>query len=182
MERLLPLKALNFKSIWVNENGRRFMQELGDPKIILDALLRQPGGSYWSVFDSKGRRGFSITLAGYDDFAEVSRLVYEREGVVLEAPSIEELAGKMGVPAANLAKSIARYNELAEQGVDDDFQAFGPRTTPKPQAMDTAPFHAARFYPITRKSMGGVAVDDHCRVLSKNGQPAARQKPAPRGA
>ncbi len=147
------------------------MQELGDPKIVLGTLLRQPGASYWSVFDSKGKRGFSITLAGYDNFAEVSRLVYEREGVVLQASSIEELAGEMGVPAANLAHSIARYNELAEQGVDDDFQAFGPKTTPKPEAMDTPPFYAARFFPITRKSMGGVAVDDHCRVLSKNGQP-----------
>ena len=69
--------AFVFQSIWVNNLGKRFVQEFGDPKTVLETLLRQPGASYWSVFDSEVKGDFSITLAGYDDSTEVSRLVYD---------------------------------------------------------------------------------------------------------
>ena len=46
-----------------------------------------------------------------------------------------------------------------------DFQAFGEKTFPKPKPIDTPPFYAAQFFPLTRKSMGGIDVDIECRVL-----------------
>jgi len=163
------LAAFNFNGIWVNQSGNRFTQEFGDPKSGLASLLRQPGGSYWTVFDEQGKRGFSITLAGWDNFRDVSKIVYERDGVVLSAPSLNELAKKMQVPEDALRRSVERFNELTTKGVDEDFQAFGPRTTPKPKPINTPPFYAARFFPITRKSMGGVKVDTECRVLNSAG-------------
>ena len=40
---------------------------------------------YWNVFDEKGKDGFSITLAGYENLGDVRRLVYETPGVVLKS-------------------------------------------------------------------------------------------------
>jgi len=95
--------------------------------------------------------------------------VYETPGVVLTAESLDELAVAMGVPAENLRATVSRYNELTMQGIDVDFKAFGEKTFPKPKPIDTPPFYAAQFFPLTRKSMGGVDVDMDCRVLDKSG-------------
>jgi flavocytochrome c len=164
------LAAFNFNAIWVNANGKRFTQEFGDERVGLRALLNQPGGTYWNVFDEKAKDGFSITLAGWENLGEVQRLVYETPGVVVTADSLDELATAMHVPASNLRATVSRYNELITQGVDIDFQAFGEKTSPKPRPIDTPPFYAAQFFPITRKSMGGIDVDIDCRVLDKSGR------------
>jgi uncharacterized protein len=165
------LAAFNFNAIWVNAQGKRFTPEFGDEKDGLRALLAQPGGTYWSVFDEKGRDGFSITLAGYENLGEVRRLVYDTPGTVLRGASLAELAVAMRVPPANLAATVSRYNDLAALGIDADFKAFSEKTSPKPKPLDTAPFYAARFFPLTRKSMGGIDVDMECRVLDRSGRP-----------
>jgi uncharacterized protein len=168
--RTRGLAAFNFNAIWVNADGTRFTQEFGDEKLGLRALLDQPGGTYWNVFDEKGKDGFSITLAGHENLGEVRRLVYETPGVVLKADSLDDLAMAMRVPPASLRATVSRYNELTKQGIDLDFQAFGEKTFPKPKPIDTPPFYAAQFFPLTRKSMGGVDVDLNCRVLDKAGR------------
>jgi uncharacterized protein len=168
--RIRGLAAFNFNAIWVNADGKRFTQEFGDEKLGLRALLNQPGGTYWSVFDEKGMAGFSITLAGYENFGEIRRLVYETPGVVVTANSLDRLAVAMRVPPANLRATVTRYNELTIQGIDVDFQAFGEKTLPKPKPIDTPPFYAAQFFPLTRKSMGGIDVDMDCRVLDESGR------------
>jgi predicted oxidoreductase len=164
------LAAFNFNAVWVNAEGKRFTQEFGDEKLGLRALLNQTGGTYWNVFDEQGKDGFSITLAGYENLGDVRRLVYDTPGVVLKAESLDALAAAMRVPAENLRATVSRYNELTKGGIDLDFQAFGEKTTPKPKPIDTAPFYAAQFFPLTRKSMGGVDVDRECRVLDKAGR------------
>ena len=145
--RTRGLAAFNFNAIWINADGKRFTQELGDEKLGLRALLNQPGGTYWNVFDEQGKDGFSITLAGYENLGDVRRLVYETPGVVLRADSLDDLAAAMRVPPANLRATVSRYNELTKQGIDLDFQAFGEKTFPKPKPIDTPPFYAARFFP-----------------------------------
>jgi uncharacterized protein len=170
LRRTRGLASFNFNAIWVNAEGKRFTQEFGDEKLGLRALLDQPGGTYWSVFDDKGTDGFSITLAGWENLGEVRRLVYETPGVVVTADSLDNLAAALRVPAANLRATVSRYNELTVKGVDVDFQAFGEKTFPKPKPIDTPPFYAAQFFPLTRKSMGGIDVDMDCRVLERTGR------------
>jgi predicted oxidoreductase len=168
--RTRGLAAFNFNAIWVNADGKRFTQEFGDELLGLRTLLNQPGGMYWSVFDEKGKDGFTITLAGYENLGDVRRLVYDTPGIVLKADSLDALAVAMRVPPRNLRATVSRYNELTKQGIDLDFHAFGEKTLPKPKPIDTPPFYAAQFFPLTRKSMGGVDVDLDCRVLSKTGR------------
>ena len=164
------LAAFNFNAIWVNAHGRRFTPEFGDEKLSLPALLNQPGGTYWNVFDENGKAGFSVTVAGWENLGEVRRLVYETPGVVVTADALADLALAMRVPPSNLKATVARYNELAAQGSDVDFKAFGEKTFPKPKPIGTPAFYAVQFFPITRKSMGGIDVDLECRVLDTSGR------------
>ena len=169
--RTRGLAAFNMNAIWVNAEGKRFSTEFGDEKAGLRALLNQPHGTYWSVFDEKGKGGFSVTLAGWENADEIRRIIYDTPGVVTAAESLDKLAASIGVPAANLTATVSRYNDLAAHGIDADFKAFTEKTFPKPKPIDTPPFYAVQFFPITRKSMGGIDVDLECRVLNRSGKP-----------
>lgn len=94
-----------------------------------------------------------------------------RACVVLKADSLDDLAVAMRVPPESLRVTVSRYNELTTKGIDLDFQAFGEKTFPKPKPIDTPPFYAAQFFPLTSKSMGGIDVDEACRVLDRAGRP-----------
>lgn len=75
------------------------------------------------------------------------------------------LAHRARISVANWSSECAVFTELATQGADVDFQALGAKTFPKPKPIDTPPFYAAQFFPLTRKSMGGIDIDTDCRVL-----------------
>jgi len=51
---------LDEDSIWVNTDGEYFVNECFSPKQTLSAVLKQPSGSHWSIFDEKGRETFVI--------------------------------------------------------------------------------------------------------------------------
>src|SRR5207253_5001754 len=45
-----------------------------------------------------------------------------------------------------------------------------PSSTERPMKIQTPPFYAVQFVPLSRKSLGGVAVDLSCHVLDKDHQ------------
>jgi len=66
---------------------------------------------------------------------------------------------------------VRRYNDLVEQGKDSDFGRFSPTDRERPSTIATPPYYAVQFFPLTRKSMGGVSIDLSCRVLDGSGSP-----------
>jgi len=168
-QHMRGLASFDFRSIWVNSEGKRFTQEFGDPKINLPDLLHQTDKTYWAVFDSEGVNSFSITLAGWENQQEIDKLVFRTAGVAVKADSLEELGRNAAISQQNLVETVRRYNGLVAGGDDQDFHIFGPTTSPKPHPIEKPPFYAVQFFPITRKTMGGVTVDLQCRVLSRVG-------------
>lgn len=90
---------------------------------------------------------------------------------VKKADSIEGLAQATDLPAAVLEKSVRRWNEMLREGEDTKWQRFSRNDTNRPSPITNAPFYAIQYFPLSRKSMGGVAVDLSCRVLDRRGQP-----------
>ena len=70
-----------------------------------------------------------------------------------------------------LEQSVRRWNEMIAAGEDIEWQRFGRGETNRPAPIATPPFYAIQYFPLSRKSMGGVAVDLSCRVLDRRGQP-----------
>ncbi len=167
-QHLRGLAAFDFRSIWVNREGRRFTREFGDPKVNLPALLHQTDKTYWSIFDVDGVNSFSMTLAGWENQTQVDALVFHTPGTALSASSLAELGKRAGISSEDLARTVERYNAFVSQGIDPDFHAFDGV---KPHRIENPPFYAVQFFPITRKTMGGVDVDLQCRVLSDSGRP-----------
>jgi predicted oxidoreductase len=168
------LNSFNPKSIWVNAQGRRFVREIvgsvPDFGGSVAAVLQQSQATYWSIFDARGRTNFFVSGSGWDDTNNVQREIFDNPKMtnwVKKADSIAGLAQATGLPPDALEDSVRRWNK----GEDGEWQRFGRGETNRPQAIATPPFYAIQYFPLSRKSMGGVAVDLSCRVLDRRGQP-----------
>ena len=164
------LTAGNSASMWVNAQGRRFTNEQGFDKVILRDLLNQKPSSYWMIFDEAGRKTFNVRGAAWVSNPGETHPVLDDPRAVKKGNTIAELASAAGLPADALEASVKRYNELVVSGTDADFGRFkaGGRV---PSAITQGPFYAAQMFPMTRKNMGGVAIDRQARVLNRTGQP-----------
>jgi flavocytochrome c len=160
------LNASNNSSIWVNAQGKRFVDEVSDVKNEFSSLLAQEPARYWAVFDEKAKRNLAITGSDWADFAVVEEVIFGNSDIVKSAPTLGELAKKAGLPEDALVATVARWNRMVKEGKDED---FARRVLPGP--IDTPPFYAATFFPLARKSMGGILIDAETHVLDKDGRP-----------
>lgn len=163
------LNASNVFAVWVNARGERFIAEKTSGKFAMGVMLAQPGQTYWSIFDEGAKHDLFVAGSGWGNFAEIQKWIYDNPAIVATGRSIEELATKVGLPPAALRETVRRHNELVERGVDEDFGRFGPGKPLQPKKIITPPFYALQAFPLTRKSMGGVAIDLECRVLDSAG-------------
>jgi len=162
------LNASNDAAIWVNAAGKRFVNEEGSVKEQFPALVAQEGSRYWAIFDEKAKRGFAITGSDWADFRVIEEKIFGNPDLVKSAPTIEGLAAAAGLPNDALAATVERYNRMVREGVDKDFGRgrFGGE-------IASPPFYAVTFYPLARKSMGGIRIDTDSRVLDKDAKPIA---------
>ena len=167
------LNAFSQQSIWVNKEGRRFVSESQDTRATFAEVLRQPGGTYWSIFDSLARGTFFVS--GWDRQMIESK-IFDNPAMrpfVKSAPTVRELAGAAGLPPDAVEDTVRRWNEMVTGGRDADFGRIGGSQSPwsHPPRIERPPFYAVQFFPLTRKSMGGVAIDQSCRVIDISGRP-----------
>ena len=169
------LNATNLYGILINSEGRRFANFHGWAKEVMPVLLKQDEATCWCIFDENSKRFFSVSGSDWGDFKKVDKLILQNPELVKQADSLEKLAELSKLPVENLVATVARYNQMVDEGVDRDFGRFGPgkpefsnKSSPK---ISTPPYYAMQTYPLTRKSMGGVAIDLECRVLDANQQP-----------
>jgi flavocytochrome c len=169
------LNATNLYGILVNAEGRQFANFHGWAKEVMPVLLKQKQATCWCIFDEASKPFFIVSGSDWGDFKKVDTLILQNADLVKKADTLEQLAALAGLPVQNLLETVARYNELVELGEDKDFGRFGPG---KPEFSNKAspkvarpPYYAMQTFPLTRKSMGGVAIDIRCRVLDKSKRP-----------
>lgn len=168
------LNVTNLYGILVNAEGRRFANLHGWAKEVMPLLLKQKEATCWSIFDEAGKQYLTVSGSDWGDFKKVDTLILQNSDLVKKAETLDKLAELSGLPAQSLKETVARYNEMVDLGEDKDFGRFGPgkpefsnKASPK---IATPPFYAIQTFPLTRKSMGGVAIDLQCRVLDKKQQ------------
>ena len=138
--------------ILVNHDGNRFCNELLTRDVVSQHILKQKGGSAFLIYDQ------SI----FDSNA-LSR-GYDKDGYSVKGDTLDDLAAKIKVPAANLKKTFENYWNAYKTGKDE---AFG-----RPEmviALDKAPFYAVEVSPGIHHTMGGVTINPKAEVQSVKG-------------
>lgn len=153
---LVTTYLINHGAIQVNQGGRRFGDETDTYAGQATAVQRQPGRAVVEVFDENI---LQQTLTNYPRFEECLEA-----GIVHQAGSLEELAGRFGIEAANLAGTVANYNAAIGAGRDEFGRTqFGAPLTP--------PFYGIRVTSALVQTLGGLRVDARARVLRPDGTP-----------
>jgi len=165
----------------VDPQGRRFLDESSSYHRFGEAMLAHaPAGgeaAAWLLADREAvqRYGLGLVRPGARGLRR-----YVREGHVLRARTLPELARAMGVPADALVRSVARFNALADAGLDSDhgrgrtpYQRHlgDPAVVPNPslRALREGPFHALRLQVGDIAGSRGLLTDAAARVLGPDG-------------
>jgi succinate dehydrogenase/fumarate reductase flavoprotein subunit len=165
------LVTQNPAAIWVNADGRRFVNEAASSKVVEAAVFEQDSATHWLVFDERGKKSFGIRDAPWLSPGTVNEEILLNPALTKSANSIEKLAIAAGLPVQALITTVTRFNAQIESGEDRDFQRFGSGTDSKiPAPIGQAPFYAIQLFPTTRKSMGGPAIDLNGHALDTEGQ------------
>ena len=105
-----------------------------------------------------------------------------RRDYLLQAPTIERLAQRIGIDPAQLSATVERFNDLARKGTDLDFhrgesiydQGYGDPAV-KPNSclapLETPPFYALPMYPGNVSTLYGLETDTNSQILDQAGNP-----------
>ena len=167
--------------------GNRFMNEDVSGASVERKLHTLPEARAWQIFDSDWPAQIAYMPHGHgacshiapegpdqnahlspmDSFASQRNIdAAVQKGSTVKADTLEELVEKMGLPAENALRSIARYNALARAGEDLDFGKKASRMFPLVQG----PFYGSRIEkaPLLCCHMG-LDSDENGRCLDENG-------------
>jgi len=150
-------------AILVNREGRRFADELARPEL---EVPRQLNKEAFLVFDSPVARAFEawpnfVSTAPGVAYAYLKDYKRTRPDLYHEAPTIEALAARMGVPAANLREAIVAHNQRLADAVAGEQR----------RGLLQGPFYA--LGPVLSWIVfteGGMAVTPRHEVLKQDGQ------------
>lgn len=167
-------------TIMVNDDGKRFVNEaanynaFGNAFHVVDvSRFEYVNHPAWKVFDTHFLTTYG--LANHKDPANIPDWM-------ISAPSLAQLAEKMGVPVDALEATVQRWNHNVADGHDPDFSrgksvndrfwgdsAFGmePETTLGP--IDTPPYYAVRVRSGCLGTKGGPLTDGLARVKDVDG-------------
>ena len=119
-------------AILVNQDGKRFTDELLTRDKVSAAELAQPGSYAYIIFDQKLREGLKATEK------------YISTGITVQGDTIEDLAAQIDVDPATLAETLANWNKCVADKNDAEFG----RTTGMDNDLSTPPYYAIKIAPV----------------------------------
>lgn len=152
--------------ILVNSSGRRFVQEDALWGYVNKAVYQEAIRCDWTA-ETEPKIWFiqDAKWAEYDGIVCGTKLGNPALASRFKsADTLEELAEMIGVPAKNLADTVARWNESCKAGVDEEFKRRADMET-----IEVGPFNAYPVAPVDSGSFGGVDTDIDTRVLDVDG-------------
>ncbi len=121
---IIPPRA-PVEGIIVNSHGERFVNEDAYNAYLGNAISMQPGADAWIILDKKLHREFLMQCLPKGDgtfYPYLAPSLLNRFfGGTKKGKTLAQLAGKIGVPAASLERTVAQFNQALESGEGDPF-------------------------------------------------------------
>lgn len=162
-------------SIIVNRSGKRFCNEsfwrsFSTNVCHFDGLtLSYPNAPCYAIFDQRHKDTYAMGPCMPGE---------EAPGWITSAPTLEELARRLGIDPANLAETVATFNTYAREGKDllfhrgdslfDRGYSGDPSVEPNPclYPLEKPPFYGFEIHLGTGATTGGLIIDGKSRVKS----------------
>ena len=140
-------------AILINEEGQRFIDEVGTRDVVSAAEIAQTGSYSWLVVDQAMADASSVIQG------------YIKKGYTVTGSTYEELGKAMGVDAAAFAETMDKWNGYVEAKNDPD---FGRTSFANP--LNTAPYYAVKVTAGVHHTMGGLKINANTEVLNEKGE------------
>jgi predicted oxidoreductase len=156
-------------AIWVNRAGHRFHDESrAGPDAGTPAVLAQQPPTCWAILDRPMALGMRVADPYFrDTAAERIEELLDGSPFIHAADEPAGLARAAGIDPIVLARTVADWNARIAAGVERD-PATG-RSLVGVRGILEPPLYAMQFFPLARKTLGGVRTDLECRVLDATG-------------
>ncbi|HEX7386517.1 MAG TPA: FAD-binding protein [Castellaniella sp.] len=170
--------------IAVNSRGERFVNESNSYHDFVMGMLRDHGQGTsvpaHLIVDAAfiHQYGLGLLMAG----RSAHRIAeFERAGYLIKGRTLAELAGKLGVDAAGLARTVEDYNQAAERGEDPAFHRgsspmnrFNGDENQKPnpcvRPIGAGPYYAVTVWPADLACCAGLDGSANGEVLDESGK------------
>lgn len=151
---------LEGRSILVNKEGKRFVEELERRDVISKATVAQTDNVSYMFWDEASMEASKVNVKHkkeYDNLIE--------RGILVKADTIEEAAAHFGIDAEELKKTVEKYNEYAANGKDLEFNKRGELV-----AFTEGPYYIMKSRPAIHHTMGGVKINTNAEVINTTGE------------
>lgn len=139
-------------AILVNEEGLRFIDEVGTRDVVSAAEIAQTNSHSYLIVDQAMVDASSV-IQGYIN-----------AGFTLTGETYEELAEAAGIDAEAFAKTMETWNGYVAEKSDPEFNR-----TSFANPLDTAPFYAINVTAGIHHTMGGLSINPDTQVLDADG-------------
>ena len=150
---LVSEKMRSLGAILVNQEGKRFTNDLATRDAVSAAELEQTGGYAWIIFDQN--------LVDHNK----SAAQYIELGMAVQGDTYEALAEAMDVDADAFVETMNTWNQAVADGEDKEFG----RNNGMDDDLSTAPYYAIQIAPGIHHTMGGIKIDTDTRVIDTEG-------------
>jgi succinate dehydrogenase/fumarate reductase flavoprotein subunit len=179
----IPQFPSSFSFIMVDKYGNRFTNEIYKTHtfywetVCFDTEKAEfPRIPCHFIFDEKTRKEGPVAMQigcpgpiklyewSLDNSKEIER------GWIRKGNTIRELAEKIGVPADNLEKTVAKYNRYCKECHDPEFKRRQKTLIP----LDTPPFYEVIQWPGGPNTQGGAKRNKNAQVVDPDDKPIPR--------
>lgn len=148
-------------AILVNQEGKRFVEELERRDVISNAILEQTGGYTYQLWNDDINK-ISGTMKVHE--AEYEELLKQK--MIVKADTLEEAAAFFDIDIQNLKETVKKVTQYAKDGKDEEFNHRGELVS-----LAKGPYYIEKAVPSVHHTMGGLVINDKTEVLNKDGQP-----------
>jgi fumarate reductase flavoprotein subunit len=157
-----PFRGPGYGIVYVNKNGKRFVNELERRDVVSRAEIATGMKPTYSIFHEK-----MIAKMGTKEEVEKGMA----RGRFVQANTLAELAGRIGVPAAALEDTIKKHNQYLKDKKDPE---FNKPITDVMMVIDEGPYYAIAQWPAVHHTMGGLRINKTAQVIDIWGAPIPR--------
>ena len=150
---------LEGRSILVNLEGKRFVEELERRDVISLAVTEQTGGVSYMFWDEASMVASGVAASHQQEYDDLIR-----RGKLVKADTIEEACAHFGINAEELKATVERYNQYAADGKDLEFNKRGTLT-----AFGEGPYYIMVSTPAIHHCMGGLKINTSAQVIDTEG-------------